>query len=105
VTVREVFDARESGWRLEEGIRKISHFSRPGPGITRLSFTPEYESALGYLEEEFGRIGFGAYFDPVGNFAASNVPIGQRCVALGSHVDSVPNGGRGSMGSTGSCAR
>lgn len=94
MTVGEAFDARESARRLEEDIREISRFSRPGPGITRLSFTPEYDSALGYLEEEFERIGFEAYFDPVGNFIASNVPVGQRCVALGSHVDSVPNGGR-----------
>jgi allantoate deiminase len=94
LTVGEAFDARESARRLEEDIREISRFSRPGPGITRLSFTPEYRSALGYLEEELGRVGFETYYDPVGNFVATNVAAGERCVALGSHVDSVPNGGR-----------
>jgi allantoate deiminase len=88
------FDVRESARRLERDIQEVSRFSGPGPGVTRLSFTPEYRSALGYLEEEFGGIGFETYYDPVGNFVASNVPVGERCVALGSHVDSVPNGGR-----------
>ena len=88
------FDVRESARRLERDIQELSRFSGPGPGVTRLSFTPEYRSALGYLEEEFGGIGFETYYDPVGNFVASNVPVGERCVALGSHVDSVPNGGR-----------
>ena len=94
MTVGETFDRRESARRLEEDIREVSHFSGPGPGITRFSFTPEYRAALSYLEEEFARIGFETYYDPVGNLATSNVPAGQRCVALGSHVDSVPNGGR-----------
>lgn len=94
MTVGETFDMRESARRLERDIEKLSQFSSPGPGVTRLSFTLEYRSALNYLEEQFEGIGFEAYYDPVGNFVATNVPAGERCVALGSHVDSVPNGGR-----------
>ena len=94
MTVGETFDVRESARRLERDIEKLSQFSSPGPGVTRLSFTLEYRSALDYLEEQFESIGFEVYYDPVGNFVASNVPAGERCVALGSHVDSVPNGGR-----------
>jgi allantoate deiminase len=94
MTIGGTFDVRESARRLERDIQELSRFSGPGPGVSRLSFTPEYRSALGYLEEEFGGIGFETYYDPVGNFVASNVPVGERCVALGSHVDSVPNGGR-----------
>ena len=94
MTVRETFDPLESAQRLEEDLREVSRFSGPGPGVTRFSFTPEYRAALSYLEEDFARIGFATYYDPVGNFVASNVPAGQGCVALGSHVDSVPNGGQ-----------
>jgi hydantoinase/carbamoylase family amidase len=94
MTVGETFDVRESARRLERDIEKLSQFSSPGPGVTRLTFTPEYRSALDYLEEQFEGVGFEAYYDPVGNFVATNVPAGERCVALGSHVDSVPNGGR-----------
>jgi allantoate deiminase len=70
------FDVRESARRLERDIQELSRFSGPGPGVTRLSFTPEYRSALGYLEEDFGGICFETYYDPVGNFVASNVPVG-----------------------------
>jgi allantoate deiminase len=94
MTIGGTFDVRESAWRLERDIQELSRFSGPGPGVTRLSFTPEYRSALVYLEEQFESIGFETYYDPVGNFIASNVPAGERCVSLGSHVDSVPNGGR-----------
>jgi hypothetical protein len=52
------YDVREIARRLERDIQEVSRFSGPGPGVTRLSFTPEYWSALGYLEEEFGSIGF-----------------------------------------------
>lgn len=88
------FDPRTASRGLEAGIEALARFSRPGPGITRLSFTPEYRAALGYLEGEFEALGFEVGYDPVGNFVASNVASGERCVALGSHVDSVPRGGR-----------
>ena len=88
------FDAGAAAHRLERDIEELARFSRPGPGITRLSFTPEYGQALSYLANEFEKIGFAVRQDAVGNFVASNVPPGERCVALGSHVDSVPHGGR-----------
>lgn len=88
------FDRETATGRLERDLDAISRFSRPGPGITRLSFTPDYRAALDYLTGEFEALGFRTGYDPVGNFVASNVAPGERCVALGSHVDSVPNGGR-----------
>lgn len=89
-----MFDTKATARRLEGDLEEISRFSQAGPGITRLSFTPEYRKALSYLKEEFEKIGFEVGCDPVGNFMASNVAPGERCVALGSHVDSVPHGGR-----------
>ncbi len=89
-----LFDAKAVAGRLERDLEEISRFSQTGPGITRLSFTPEYREALSYLTDEFEKIGFEVGYDPVGNFIASNVAAGERCLALGSHVDSVPHGGR-----------
>lgn len=80
--------------RLESEINQFAKFSCSGEGVTRLSFTPEYEAAISYLAGEFEKLGFRANLDPVGNFIASNIESGERCVALGSHVDSVPRGGR-----------
>ena len=89
----ETFDSDSSAGRLSEDIEQLAKFSLPGPGITRLSFTPEYRDALSYLSDEFEAVGFSTKLDPVGNFIATNVDSGERCVALGSHVDSVPHGG------------
>lgn len=88
------FDLEATADRLEGDLRTVSEFSRPGPGITRLSFTREYRAALGYIAGELESSGFRVGYDPVGNFVASNVGPGEPCAALGSHVDSVPNGGR-----------
>ncbi len=88
------FDPESSARRLAEDIERLAEFSLPGPGVTRLSFTPEYCDALSYLSDEFEALGFGTKLDPVGNFIATNAGSGERCVALGSHVDSVPSGGR-----------
>lgn len=80
--------------RLKDEIKRFAEFSRSGEGVTRLSFTPEYEAAISYLSGELEKLGFWTKLDPVGNFIASNGESGERCVALGSHVDSVPCGGR-----------
>lgn len=88
------FDLKATAGRLEKDTDTLSRFSRPGPGVTRLSFTSEYRGALSYLTREFEDLGFKVGYDPVGNFLASNVAPGERCIALGSHVDSVPYGGR-----------
>lgn len=88
------FDPESSARRLRKDIEQLAKFSLPGPGITRLSFTPEYRDAISYLSGEFEALGFSTKLDPVGNFIATNVDSGERCVALGSHVDSVPHGGR-----------
>ena len=88
------FDARSTARSIEKNIEEISQFSQSEPGITRLSFTPEYREALSYLTDEFEKIGFEVGYDPAGNLIASNVSPGEQCVALGSHIDSVPNGGR-----------
>jgi allantoate deiminase len=91
---QNTFDLDASARRLEQGIQELARFSRSGSGVTRLSFTPEYWMALSYLTEEFGTLGYKTSYDPVGNFIATNVAPGEQCVALGSHVDSVPHGGR-----------
>lgn len=94
MTLRGSLDLATVADRLESEIKRFAKFSRPGEGVTRLSFTHEYEAAISYLSGEFEKLGFRTKFDPVGNFIASNVEPGERCVALGSHVDSVPRGGR-----------
>lgn len=73
-----------------------------GGGVTRLSYTEEYRAAQDYLRREMEAAGLTVRIDPMGNL------IGRRegadsalaALAVGSHLDSVRNGGRfdGAMG-------
>lgn len=73
-----------------------------GGGVTRLSYTEEYRAAQDYLRREMETAGLTVRIDPMGNL------IGRRegadsalaAIAVGSHLDSVRNGGHfdGAMG-------
>lgn len=71
-----------------------SKFTLPGLGVTRYAYTDVYARTLHYFEEAFRGLGFDVRYDPVGTLIASNRPPGERCFGLGSHCDSVKNGGR-----------
>ena len=92
-SVSGLFDAKARRAAMARDIEEIA-VQPLRTGITRLSFTTEYRGSPLLPRQRFEAIGFGVAYDPVGNFIASNVSSGERCVALGSHVDSVPHGGR-----------
>ena len=78
---------------LAAEIETMRSFSNAGDGVTRLSLTKSYIEALEHLESSFRDLDFRVWYDPVRNFIASNVNPGESCLAMGSHIDSVPNGG------------
>ncbi len=78
-------------------IDRINSFNAtPGRGITRLTFTPQYEAARRYLVEEMEALGLTVYVDDIGNLFGTlegsdpNLPA----VMAGSHIDTVNHGGR-----------
>lgn len=87
------YDLSRSAERIATHIGKMSCFSLAGPGVTRPALTRPYFESLDYLECIAQELDMTVRYDPVGNFIASRVPAGTRCFALGSHVDSVVNGG------------
>ncbi|MBN2125972.1 MAG: Zn-dependent hydrolase [Deltaproteobacteria bacterium] len=68
----------------------------PGKGVTRLTFSKEYQGAIHYLVEELKGIGLKSLFTPGGNLLAKlkgsdpQAPV----VLTGSHLDTVISGGR-----------
>jgi allantoate deiminase len=85
-----------SARRIQKDLEAINRPARnPGGGITRLSFSPEHAEALRYLQRECSSLGARCFLDEAGNFAARmegaapELPV----FCLGSHVDSVRNGG------------
>ncbi|WP_255416534.1 Zn-dependent hydrolase [Halanaerobium sp. MA284_MarDTE_T2] len=83
--------------RLKNSLEKINSFnSTPEKGISRLSFSSEYEQSLKYLISEMEKLDMGIYFDEIGNLFGkySKNTEKEESVMVGSHIDSVKNGGR-----------
>ncbi|MCP1413788.1 M20 family metallo-hydrolase [Paenarthrobacter sp. A20] len=81
--------------RIEKEIRELSRFSAEGPGVTRLTYTPEHAAARETLIAAMKAAALSVREDALGNI------IGRRegtdpelpAIAVGSHFDSVRNGG------------
>lgn len=82
--------------RITRHIETIAQFnSSLGDGCTRFSYSKEDMEAKAYLTEEFGKIGMSVSVDSVGNllFRDSSRSGDDPVVIVGSHIDTVPNGG------------
>jgi allantoate deiminase len=83
--------------RIQKDLEAINAFNAtPGKGITRFTFSKEYQGALSYVVEEFHRIGLKCSFAPGGNLRgrlAGSERSGPS-VMMGSHLDTVAQGGR-----------
>ena len=82
--------------RIEENLESLKKFTAtPGNGCTRLPFTKEAREAVEYLRKEMKAAGLEVREDAAGNIIGvlrgedSSAP----CVMMGSHYDSVVNGG------------
>lgn len=82
--------------RIKRDIEELSNFNAtPGNGLTRFTYTEEHRGAADYIKNEMKRIGLHVYEDSVGNVIGrlDGELKEQPKVMLGSHFDSVRNGG------------
>jgi len=83
--------------RIQKDLEAINAFNAtPGKGVTRYTFSKEHQGALSYVVEELRRIGVNYIFTLGGNLLGRLVgpePSGPG-VMMGSHLDSVAEGGR-----------
>jgi allantoate deiminase len=79
-----------------------SYNATPGKGVTRLTFSEEYERARTYLIQELRKIGARVTICRAGNLRGrlEGVDEGKPAVMIGSHIDTVLHGGKfdGSVG-------
>jgi acetylornithine deacetylase/succinyl-diaminopimelate desuccinylase-like protein len=75
-------------------INELSAFTAPGEGVTRLPFTPECEQAQKYLLEELTKLGLEPRIDRYGTIVGHMEGKTTESIMLGSHYDSIPNGGK-----------
>ncbi|MGM0603562.1 MAG: M20 family metallo-hydrolase [Bacillota bacterium] len=82
--------------RIKNDIETLSQFnSSPGKGLTRFSLTEADRGARDYLKNELKKIGLKVYEDPAGSIVGrrEGADKGAPAVMIGSHFDSVKNGG------------
>ena len=83
--------------RFEANFNAISEFGAlKGGGLTRLAFSKEDLEAREFLINLIEKNGFKLKIDNVGNIYAiydEGCELGAKPVCVGSHIDSVPNGG------------
>jgi allantoate deiminase len=83
--------------RIQKDLEAINAFNAtPEKGVTRYTFSKEHQGALSYVVEELRRIGVNCSFALGGNLLgrlAGSEPS-EPGVMMGSHLDSVAEGGR-----------
>ncbi len=80
--------------RVVADLRELDRRTGGPDGARRVAWGEEWRSARAFLGELLGELGIEGERDEAGNLWAANVPLGPgRALALGSHLDSVPNGG------------
>lgn len=75
---------------------ELGRFSEPGPGVTRRFATPQHRQAVDQVIAWMQQAGMSTQLDAVGNVVGryeGQLP-GQPAVLLGSHIDTVRQGGR-----------
>ena len=86
------------GHRLAQDIEQIAAFTEQDPeiGFSRPTFSPSWRRARDYVAEEARKAGCAVRIDAAGNLHARPAARGwrEKVWLCGSHVDSVPTGGR-----------
>lgn len=76
-------------------LTEIAKCSQTGGGVTRLPFTPEHKAALNHITNWMTAAGLNLHMDAASTLIGRHEgPEGSKTLLIGSHQDSVPNGGR-----------
>ena len=83
--------------RIRKDIETINSFNAtPEKGITRLTFSEEYQAAVAYVVDELKHIGAKISYSQAGNIRARlpGIDANGPAIMMGSHLDTVVHGGR-----------
>jgi hydantoinase/carbamoylase family amidase len=79
---------------LTADIEAAARFGGSGTGVTRLAWSSELRDVLGWLTEQLEALGLEVEIDAAGNLIARWDAGSGKPIAVGSHLDTVPSGGR-----------
>jgi len=80
--------------RICSDLETLARFGAEGAGVARPSFSTAYRQAADWLSERMREAGLSVREDAAGNLIGRLGPAGGAAVVSGSHIDSVPNGGK-----------
>lgn len=86
--------ARDIARRVLADVDEVSRISAPGSGVTRVAYTAEDAAARLWFRDRCREYGLDFSVDTVGNCFAALPGTPKTPLLLGSHLDSVPAGGR-----------
>ena len=81
---------------IKEKIENLAKFTDPNIPFTRIVFSEQFYDARNWLKKEFNALNLEVSTDNAGNLIGSlksNIKT-EKVVILGSHIDTVPSGGR-----------
>ncbi len=78
--------------KMQEDLYRLGMIGKSGRGVTRLAYTPAEDRAHEYIRERMERLGMAIRTDGAGNLYGT-LNIRHRRTVIGSHLDSVPEGG------------
>ena len=82
------------GARVEGLLNELATCSEPGPEVTRPPFSPEHRASIDLLSAQMEMLGLGVELDHVGTLICQlEGPPGSKTLLVGSHEDSVREGG------------
>src|SRR5690606_22607823 len=79
--------------RLMELLAEVNQISSDGEGITRLAYTEQEQTALDWFIEKCRQYAIRTHRDAIGNVFGTIGPESGNGILIGSHLDSVRNGG------------
>src|SRR4051794_14817997 len=82
------------GTSVVADIEAAARFGGEGTGVTRLAWSPELRAVLGWLTAQLEELGLEVELDAAGNLIGRWEAGDGPAVAVGSHLDTVPSGGR-----------
>jgi len=83
------------GQELMQRLDTLGRCSEEGPGLTRRPFTQEHHEALTVIREWMEKAGLDISLDAAGTLIGRKEgPLGSKTLLMGSHQDSIKNGGQ-----------
>jgi len=98
MTVSPAYQTYSDADRITHYNEKLASFTEADRPYTRLVFSKEYHAARAWLSDEFQALGLECHSDAGGNLIGRRQAGAQatapQTVIIGSHIDTVPAGGR-----------